>query len=219
MSHSTKLSIAIVMMVVWACGFSTEKRRPKQIEDTQQQRAVKKVSEADIINKTTKLGDSITQIAASVFMGKTSEKFSEDGYKGAAEYCSMNAYPLTDSLAKEYKVFLKRVSSKYRNPNNAPSDLERQVLDAYEYSVEQDDEIGSNVQFIRPGDTILYNKPIRIPSELCLNCHGSPSQISDEIKTILKEEYPQDLATGYKVGDLRGMWSLKFLKKEIVQGL
>jgi hypothetical protein len=219
MSHSTKLSIAFVMMVVWACGFSTEKRRPKRIEDTQEQREVKKVSEADIINKTTKLGDSITQLAGSVFMGKISEEYAEGGYEAAAEFCSMNAYPLTDSLANEYKVFLKRVSTKNRNPNNAPSDLEKQVLDAYEYSAERGDEIGSNVQFIRPGDTILYNKPIRIPSELCLNCHGTPSQISDEVKALLKREYPEDMATEYKVGDLRGMWSLKFLKKEIVQGL
>ncbi|WP_296622341.1 DUF3365 domain-containing protein [Marivirga sp.] len=219
MSPSYKLTFAILMMVVWACGFSTEKRRPKRIEDTQDQREVKKVSEADIINKTTELGDSITQIAGSVFMGKISEKYAEGGYEAAAEFCSMNAYPLTDSLAKEYKVFLKRVSNKYRNPNNASSDLEKQVLEAYKYSVEHGDDIGANVQFIRPGDTILYNKPIRIPSELCLNCHGSPSQISEEVHSILKEEYPNDKATGYKVGDLRGMWSLKFLKKEIVQGL
>jgi hypothetical protein len=219
MSYSTKLSIAIVMMVVWACGFSTEKRRPQRIQDTQEQREVKRVSEADIINKTTKLGDSITQIAGSVFMDKISKKYAEGGYDAAAEFCSMEAYPLTDSLANEYKVFLKRVSNKNRNPENAPSDLEKQVLDAYEYSAAEGDQIGSNVQFIRPGDTILYNKPIRIPSEFCLNCHGSPGQISKEVETILKKEYPQDLATGYKVGDLRGMWSLKFLKKEIVQKL
>jgi len=219
MSFSTKLSFAIFFMIVWACGFSTEKRRPKQIEDTQQKREVKKVSEADIINRTKKLGDSITKKATAVFMGKISEKYAEGGYEAAAEFCSMKAYPLTDSLAKEYKVFLKRVSNKNRNPENTPSDIERQVLEAFEYSVEQGDEIGANVQFIRPGDTILYNKPIRIPSELCLNCHGSSSQISEEVQALLKEEYPNDKATDYKIGDFRGMWSLKFLKKEIVQGL
>lgn len=219
MSFSTKLSLAVFFVVVWACGFSTEKRRPKQIQDSQPKREVKKVSEADIINRTKKLGDSLTKQATAVFMGKISEKYAEGGYEAAAEFCSMKAYPLTDSLAKEYKVFLKRVSNKNRNPENFPSALEKQVLEAYEYSVEKGDEIGANVQFIRPGDTILYNKPIRIPSELCLNCHGNSSQISDQVQTILKEEYPNDKATGYKVGDLRGMWSLKFLKKEVVQGL
>ena len=219
MSPSTKIILGFLILLVCACGFSTEKRRPKRIQDTQEQREVKKVSEADIINRTTKLGDSISQKVGAVFMGKISEKFADGGYKAAAEYCSMNAYPLTDSLANEYKVFLKRVSSKSRNPANAPSNLEMQVLEAYEYSSSNGDDIGANVQFVRPGDTILYNKPITISSNLCLNCHGNPSQISEEVKIILQEEYPKDKATGYKVGDLRGMWSIKFLKKEIVQGL
>ena len=219
MTNSTKILLTVLILFAWGCGFSTEKRRPQKIENTQEQREVKKVSEADIINRVSKLGDSITKVAGSVFMGKIAKKYAEGGYSAAAKFCSMNAYPLTDSLATEYKVFLQRVSNKNRNPNNTPSEVEKQVLDSYEYSVEQGDALGSNVQFIRPGDTILYNKPIRIPAEICLNCHGNPSQISDDVKTILKADYPNDKATGYKVGDLRGMWSLKFLKKEIVQQL
>jgi hypothetical protein len=219
MSLNLKFSFIILPILVWSCGFSTEKRRPERIEETKELREVKKVSEADIINKTNKLGDSITRKVGGVFMSKISEKYSEGGYEAAAKFCSMNAYPLTDSLAKEYKVFLKRVSNKYRNPDNKPSELEKGILEAYEYSIEQGDKLESNVQFIRPGDTILYNNPIRIPSEFCLNCHGTPDQISEEVRTILQEEYPNDKATGYKVGDLRGMWSLKFLKKEIVQAL
>jgi len=219
MSTSAKLAILFLAIVVWACGFSTEKRRPEKIQNTIEEREVKRVSEADIINKTKQLGDSITKKAGAVFMGKIAQKYAEGGYGAAAEFCSMNAYPLTDSLANQYKVYLKRVSNKNRNPSNAPSNLEREILEAYQYSLEHGDEVGSNVQFIRPGDTILYNKPIRIPSELCLNCHGTSNQISENVQSILKEEYPNDKATGYKVGDLRGMWSLKFLKKEIVQQL
>ncbi|WKV13172.1 DUF3365 domain-containing protein [Marivirga harenae] len=214
-----RFSYVFFAILVWSCGFSTEKRRPQEIQESQEERAVKKVSEADIINKTKYLGDSISQKVGGVFMAKISEEYADGGFKAAAKFCSMNAYPLTDSLAKEYKVFLKRVSNKYRNPNNAPSEMEKGILEAYEYSIEQGDKLGSNVQFIRPGDTILYNNPIRIPSEFCLNCHGSQDQISEEVQAILKDEYPNDKATGYELGDLRGMWSLKFLKKEIVQSL
>lgn len=215
----TRLFLVGCVLLVWACGFSTEKRRPKYIEDTQNLREVKRVSEADIINSTKKLGDSISQLATNVFMTKIAEQYAAGGYEAAAEYCSMNAYPLTDSLANEYKIYLKRVSNKNRNPGNVPSELEKQVLDAFEYSAEHNDKLGSNVQFVRPGDTILYNKPIRIPSELCLNCHGSPSQISEEVQAILNKDYPNDKAVDYKVGDLRGMWSLKFLKRKVVQGM
>ncbi|WKK86687.2 DUF3365 domain-containing protein [Marivirga arenosa] len=217
-SIAKALSLLIILSI-WACGFSTEKRRPKRIQDTLEERVVKKVSEAEIINKTTQLGDSITQVVGAVFMSKISKEYARGGYEAAAKYCSMNAYPLTDSLADQYKVFLKRVSNKNRNPINTPSDIEKNILEAFEYSSERGDEIGANVQFIRPGDTILYNKPIKIPSKLCLNCHGTKNQISKEVQAILKKEYPNDKAINYEVGDLRGMWSLKFLKKEIVQKL
>lgn len=214
-----RLSIFLLIAFLLSCGFSTEKRRPDAIQKTVEDRAVKRVSEADIINLTKHLGDSISKAAASVFMAKISEKYASGGFSAAAEFCSMEAYPMTDSLARSYKVFLKRVSNKNRNPNNHPSEMEKGILEAYEYSLEQGDQLGSNVQFIRPGDTILYNNPITIPSALCLNCHGKPSQISPEVQAILKEAYPNDKATGYEVGDLRGMWSLKFLKKEIVKQL
>lgn len=213
----THLFLVLLILTVLACDFTAKKRVPEYAQRMKQQREVKKVSEADIINTTKKLGDSISQVATEIFLTKMTEKFAEGGYKAAAKYCSMNAYPLTDSLASQYDVFLKRVSNKNRNPQNVPAGVEEEVLEAFEYSANHNDKLGANVQFVRPGDTILYNKPIRIPSELCLNCHGNSSQISEEVQAVLSEDYPNDKAVGYKVGDLRGMWSLKFLRKNIVQ--
>jgi hypothetical protein len=39
---------------------------------------------------------------------------------------------------------------------------------------------------------------------MCLSCHGDLNTISPEVKEVLKKEYPQDRATGYKINDLRG---------------
>ena len=42
----------------------------------------------------------------------------------------------------------------------------------------------------------------------CLACHGAPEQIPAEVAAILAERYPDDQATGYAVGDLRGaLWA------------
>ncbi len=209
---------ALVLSII-GCGFSTEKRRPKSIEESIDQRSIKKISEAEIINRVNELGDSITANAQEVFMRKISEQFEAGGYKAAAKFCSMEAYPLTDSLANKYKVFLSRVSLKNRNPANAASGVERDLLEAYTDAHENEIKLSTNVQFIRPGDSILYNKPIFIASNLCLNCHGSKEEISAKIESFLTSKYPKDKATDYKIGDLRGMWSLMFLKKDIVQGL
>jgi hypothetical protein len=51
-------------------------------------------------------------------------------------------------------------------------------------------------------------KPIAVQPQ-CLLCHGSPETIPESIRTVLKEHYPFDAATGYKAGDLRGAVSIK----------
>ncbi len=41
----------------------------------------------------------------------------------------------------------------------------------------------------------------------CLQCHGDESQIPARIRTRLEARYPDDQATGYRVGDLAGaLW-------------
>ncbi|MBK6267121.1 DUF3365 domain-containing protein [Marivirga sp. S37H4] len=214
-----KLFVLLLTLLMIGCGFSTEKRRPKAIEETQSERSVRKISEADILNKVKKLGDSISMQAQQLFMKRISEQYAKGGFVEAAAYCNMEAYSITDSLAKSYSIYLKRVSTQNRSPQNAPSEMEKELLEAYEYSHQEGIDLNPNVQFIQPGDTILYNKPIFIASELCLNCHGTKDDISEEVQALLKERYPNDQATGYELGDFRGMWSLKFLKKDIVKNL
>jgi len=34
--------------------------------------------------------------------------------------------------------------------------------------------------------------------------------VSKPTDSLIKTLYPNDLATGYKVGDLRGIWSIQF---------
>ena len=41
---------------------------------------------------------------------------------------------------------------------------------------------------------------------LCLTCHGS--ELSKDTKAALKQHYPEDQATGYSLGDIRGAFSL-----------
>ncbi len=48
----------------------------------------------------------------------------------------------------------------------------------------------------------------------CLVCHGTPgTQIANETLAIIKERYPNDLATGYKSDELRGIWVIEMDKK------
>ena len=45
--------------------------------------------------------------------------------------------------------------------------------------------------------------------ELCLGCHGAQEQLSPAVKAKLVALYPDDRATGYRIGDIRGAMTLK----------
>jgi hypothetical protein len=45
--------------------------------------------------------------------------------------------------------------------------------------------------------------PITV-AEPCLKCHGSPEQLAPGVSDRLAELYPEDRATGFHDGDLRG---------------
>lgn len=51
-------------------------------------------------------------------------------------------------------------------------------------------------------------KPIIIQG-MCLSCHGSEEQIPEPVKKQIANSYSDDLATGYKAGELRGAFSVK----------
>lgn len=136
--------------------------------------------------------------------GNLQKQMKAGGPIAAAKFCSSEAFPLTDSVSQELgaNVSVKRISLKERNPANAPEGHEKAVLESLqtlkesnvllpEYLVE---EIGN--------DTYKFYKPLSINKPVCLKCHG---QIEDkELAGYIKNIYPTDKATGYKMGDLRG---------------
>jgi hypothetical protein len=60
------------------------------------------------------------------------------------------------------------------------------------------------------GSTTFY-APIVIANPLCLQCHGTPEKdIAPATLEAIQKHYPKDQATGYQLGDLRGLWSVTF---------
>lgn len=45
--------------------------------------------------------------------------------------------------------------------------------------------------------------PIKLQPQ-CVMCHGPSEQILPEVKSALVDRYPQDQATGFEIGELRG---------------
>jgi hypothetical protein len=133
----------------------------------------------------------------------------EQGAVAAIEVCSGVAQERTAAHAAE-GVRVRRVSNRVRNPANAPDEAEARELERLE-ALSRDGVMPAEVvRLVRTGDTrtLHYLRPIATAAP-CLACHGAEEEIDPGVRSILRERYPSDAATGYRVGDLRGAVSVR----------
>ncbi|MCF7804738.1 MAG: DUF3365 domain-containing protein [Candidatus Marinimicrobia bacterium] len=137
---------------------------------------------------------------------------SEGGPVNGINVCSDTAQALTHMISQKLGdgIYVKRTTTRLRNPANAPDKFENLALKHFHEAATHTGELPSNyMQKIDSGESVFYRyyKPMQVGG-LCLNCHGQPENISDPVKNILKKHYPGDNATGYNAGDFRGVVSV-----------
>lgn len=149
-------------------------------------------------------GENISAALVQKLGGELKAQMQAAGPLGALRFCSQNALVITDQVAQESKTAIKRVSLQNRNPLNAASAEEQTVLNEWSALQRGNKPIPAYAIKPLPGGGYTYYKPITINNETCLKCHGdiaADSPIGQAIKSI----YADDKATGYGLGDLRGM--------------
>jgi hypothetical protein len=68
----------------------------------------------------------------------------------------------------------------------------------------------------KPG-LFTYYTPIVLKLPLCLSCQGEPgTDIKPETLAQIKKTYPTDEATGFKLGQLRGLWTVEFKRSDFI---
>lgn len=209
----------LALTILASCG-PQERVSKEAFDEVNRGMEVKRITEVEIIREAMIWGDSITLEAQNNLLSNLQKAISEHEFAGAIEFCNVNALPILRNSDSTYSVKVRRVSSKPRNPADLPDKEEFPLLDAYEYNAENKIKSSPNIQKIQNGEVLLYTKPILIANGMCLSCHGKPGKDIDS-KTLAKliELYPQDSAKGYAIGDLRGMWSVRIPKKEVVKRL
>jgi hypothetical protein len=200
-----------------SCG-PQERVSREAFEEVNKNMEVKRLTEVEILEAAMSWGDSISAEAQQQLISNLQKAIEEKGVPGAVEYCNVQALPILEEVGSKYQVSIRRASNRYRNPGDQPTEEEKALLDAYEYNAENGIKSDPNIQKFENGEVFLYTKPIVIPSGMCLACHGDPAkEISKETQLKLSQLYPNDKATGHKEGDLRGIWSIRIPKKEVVK--
>ncbi|TDG11877.1 DUF3365 domain-containing protein [Seongchinamella unica] len=147
---------------------------------------------------------------ASEFVGQLKpqlkQAMTEGGPVRAIEVCAAVAPGIADGLSARSGWQIRRVSLRQRNASRAvPDPWERQVLEEFDRRQAAAEAEGELYRDELQPARYRYLRA-QITEALCLACHGE--DLSPAVIDALEQYYPDDLARGYALGDVRGAISL-----------
>ena len=198
-----------------ALGLATPACRPDQVEHLKDSKRigieaenweVKRIMPNDLLLATHWAGDSLTVTADTVLRQTLAREWAAGGIGRAAAFCRPETYALIDSLASVLKATAHRVSipstdaaASTTAPNPAAADTTRTI--------------GRQSQ-----EVFSYQRAIVLNNSLCLRCHGVKGQdISEADYAILKQQFPQGIATGYHLSQPIGVWQLQLRREGVAE--
>ena len=158
------------------------------------------------IQKLNKEAKGLIMEFASVLKPSLKQAVQTQGPASAIKVCSEIAPQTAKQLSVKSGWEIKRVSLKARNHKSAkPDKFEQKILEKFEHYQYE----GQSVAEMKHSEVVdgefRFMKPQGV-EQVCLACHGK--EIKPEIKKALAEFYPEDVATGYQLGEIRGAYSL-----------
>ena len=177
-----KISILLIVLVAASC---------------QKEQKISTVKLQEVISE-----DSATLISAElkkVLVSQLTAKIGESGTAEAVTFCNIEALPLTKSVADKHGISVSRVSDQPRNQTNKASATEIEIIEKYKNLLKEKQQLQPTTE-----NGFLYD-PL-VTNAMCLQCHGVPGKnIKPEVSAKLAALYPEDLATGYKENQIRGL--------------
>jgi len=156
-------------------------------------------------------GQAIAKEAFGILSGNLGRAITENGVNNALHFCSVHAAGLAGGVAQTNHVELKRVSHRARNPENRADVEELALLESFGTILKSSASVTPEVRTNAAGRLVFY-APITLNNPVCLKCHGEPErEVAVDTMTLIRKLYPEDQATGFKFGELRGMWRIEFL--------
>lgn len=210
MKRAIKILSGVALIGAMASCGSAENKADTQVEATPVVEEVSAKADEDQSALIAK-GKEIAKASFMALSGKLKAEMKAGGPLQAVPFCNVHAMPLSDSLSTVYDAKIERVATKYRNPENQAKGHDIEVMDTYLATKAEGKGLTPQIYTNEEGKSVFY-APIVLKAE-CIVCHGHPeSQVKPETLSALAEAYPNDLATGFEEGDVRGLWKITFNK-------
>lgn len=151
----------------------------------------------------------LVQDFAKTLKGKLVQAMKSGGPAAAVGVCHAAAPEIAAAKSTATGWRVARTALKLRNPQNTPDAWERSVLEEFLAKAEK----GADLSTLERYETVSQNgkrvfrymKAIPV-GKPCLICHGPA--VKAELLQSIKEHYPGDQATGFKLGELRGAFTI-----------
>jgi len=131
------------------------------------------------------------------------------GPVAAISVCRYKAPEIAGRLSQESGAIVGRTALRLRNPANAPSDWQREGLERFAADLaagKAPAELESLETVSTPqGVEHRYLRAI-VTEPVCVTCHGTT--LAPDVAAAVAKDYPQDRATGFEPGQLRGAFSV-----------
>ncbi|MDF1762800.1 MAG: DUF3365 domain-containing protein [Oleibacter sp.] len=133
-------------------------------------------------------------------------KMKTEGPVAAIQVCNVKAPIIAEKYSSD-GWDVGRTSTKLRNTSNYPDEWENAILDQFAAQLTTGVDIDDlEVSAIMDGE-YRYMKAIAMDGP-CLICHGE--NLSPVVAKEISRLYPQDKAIEYKLGEMRGAFTLRF---------
>lgn len=137
------------------------------------------------------------------------EALGKGGPVAAIEVCQIRAPQIAAKVGAETTLKVGRTALGLRNAANAPDAWERGILEGFRQSIASgtapEGLTATVVERSTAGHQLRYMRAIAT-QPVCVTCHGD--ELLPELREELARRYPEDKATGFKPGELRGAFTV-----------
>jgi len=124
----------------------------------------------------------------------------------AVTFCSENAKEVAKKVFADFPsdIKVRRTALKYRNTHNKPDATDTKTMESIVAAMKAGTFDKKPVLVKMPNGTTRVYTPLMV-EKACLTCHGDVAKIDPKVLDVIKKKYPNDLTTGFKEHDFRGV--------------
>lgn len=154
---------------------------------------------------------SVTKEFMTALKGKLQTAVKAGGPANGLNVCNLEAAAIADNASEKTGWDVARTSLKLRNPENKADDWEKAQLESFEVRLAagENPKMMESTLVTEDNGVKQFRYMKAIPAgKPCMACHGT--EVKQEIVETIQHLYPDDQATGYQPGQIRGAFTMSW---------